>query len=435
MISPELFIMQADKICHEVFELFSDTFFTKIEIKQFDNESEGGEINNLFVILKRETLYSELETAGERFSISEVFVSEGKLSFFVIHYNKEERKIFDKYQSFFSKLENNLFEYFIKEYSADNSYFYNGSINSIIVRDSIDSLVTDISRKCCNNNDFSLYDNINLSLKNILGELSTQTYEKNITEGLIYFTSSPDNADFQFEFNNYEDYGRFDLKNIKLLRKLLELTNTKNEIGIISDTNYIYGIGSIKPDRDYYCITFDGDRKWSVFEKDNELISIRNNSLIFINSIISKKAFSLYATKIFPEKKDSDDIGAMYNIMKSLIKQKKGTILVIKKNAEEFIKKYQDLCIVITPVKLDEKNVENLSSIDGAIIMDENCICYGFGAVLDGLDTGTGNRARGSRYNSSERFYNLYKNENNTDLMVFILSDDGNFNFFPEDIQ
>ena len=76
--------------------------------------------------------------------------------------------------------------------------------------------------------------------------------------------------------------------------------------------------------------------------------------------------------------------------------------------------------------------MEKLSSIDGAIIMDENCICYGFGAVLDGLDTGFGNRARGSRYNSSERFYVHYRNNDDTNFMVFILSDDGNYNLFPE---
>ncbi|MBQ5999500.1 MAG: hypothetical protein IJL70_08540, partial [Treponema sp.] len=82
-------------------------------------------------------------------------------------------------------------------------------------------------------------------------------------------------------------------------------------------------------------------------------------------------------------------------------------------------------------VKLDSENVRKLSSIDGAILMDENCICHGFGAVLDGLDSGCGNRARGSRFNSSERFYKLYRNEKDTDFMVFILSDDGNYNFFP----
>lgn len=432
MVSPEIFIMQADKICHEVFELFSDNIFSRIEIKQFENENT--EVDNFALVLQRDSLVSELENDGEKFSISESFLADGKINFFVIFYNKEEKKLFDKYETFFNKLVEQLFGYFIQEYNKDNSYFYNGSINSIIIQDSIDSLVTEISRQCCNNDDFSIYDNINLSLKNILGELSAQTYEKNITEGLIYFVASPDYADFQFQFSNYEEYGKFDLKNLKLLRKLLELTNTKNQIGIISDTNNIYGIGTVKEGYEYYSVTFDDDRKWTVCEQDNELVSIRNNSLVFTSSLISKREFTSYATKIFPDKKESDDISGMYNIIKSLVKQKKGTILVIKKDAQDFINKYQDLCIVINPVKLDEKNVEKLSSIDGAIIIDENCICYGFGAVLDGLDTGTGNRARGSRYNSSERFFNLYKNDDNTGLMVFILSDDGNYNMFPESV-
>lgn len=424
--------MQADKICREVFEHFSDTIFSRIEIRQFEREENTSELDNFLLIVKRDLLVSELEKEGEKFSISEAFYSDESIYFFVIYYNNEGKKLFDKYQIFFDKIVKELFDYFVKEFYANNSYFYNGSINSIIIRDSIDALVTEISRQCCKNNDFSLYDDINLSLKNILGELSAQTYEKNTTKGVIYFTKSPENADFQFEFNNFEDYGRFNMNNLKLLRKLLELTSTKNGIGIISDTNYIYGIGSIKPDSDYYSVIFNDDRKWTVFEKENELISIRNNSLVFISSFISKREFISYASRVFPEKKDSEDIPAMYNILRGLVKQKKGTILVIKKDAGEFIKKYQDLCITINPVRLDDKNVERLSSIDGAIIMDENCICYGFGVVLDGLDTGFGNRARGSRYNSSERFFNLYKNENSTDLMVFILSDDGNFNLFPE---
>lgn len=430
MISPEIFIMQADKICHEVFELFSDSLFSSIEIKQFSDTIELSDMNAFMLIVQRDSLIDELENAGELFSISQSFISDGNPSFFIIHYNNGERKLFEKYETFIKKLEEQLFDYFIKQYNIDNSYFYNSSSNSIIIQDSIDSLVTDISKKCRKNDDFSIYDNINLSLKNIINELSAQTYEKSITEGFIYFTQSPENANYQFEFTNYESYGKFELKNIKLLRKLMELTDTKKQIGIISDTNFIYGLGTIADETEFYCVRFDDDRKWTLSENQNELISIRNNNLIVIGSFISKKEFSQYTSKVFPHSTE-EEVENMYSILKSLIKEKKGTILVIKKDAQDFTKKYQDLCIEINPVKLDEKNVEKLSSIDGAIIMDDKCICYGFGAVLDGLDTGTGNRARGSRYNSSERFYNLYKNEEGTDLMVFILSDDGNYNFFP----
>ncbi len=269
-------------------------------------------------------------------------------------------------------------------------------------------------------------------MRNILEELASTTYEKTSTEGLIFFTDSPDKANFQFKFKDYSEYGNFNQNNIRLIRKLLELTSVKNGIGIISDTNAIYGIGSLKEGIESFSVSFDGDRKWTLFENEDELLSIRNNNVVFVSNLISKREFTSYATKVFPEKKDSEDIATLYNILKTLVKQKKGTILVVKKDAEKLIQKYQDLCMVINPVQLDEKNVEKLSSIDGAIILNENCTCYGFGAVLDGLDTGTGNRSRGSRFNSSERFYNLYKNENNTALMVFILYDDGNYNFFPE---
>ena len=135
----------------------------------------------------------------------------------------------------------------------------------------------------------------------------------------------------------------------------------------------------------------------------------------------------------FPHKntEEPDYVSNILAIIKSLIKQDKGTILVVLKDAQNYINRYKDLSLLIEPVKLDEKNVEKLSSIDGAIIMDENCICYGFGVVLDGKDTGFGNRARGSRYNSSERFYHYCKEEDSAELFVFILSDDGNWNFFP----
>lgn len=458
MFSPEIFIMQADRICHELFEQFSENLFEKIELKQYELEQKktGGDSSlprddenlSFEIMLKREQLILELKKGCNNFVVSEGFSDQNKISFFVIYINNEEKRTYEKARIFFDKLMEELFSYFNKEFLADNTYFYNGSIISIITRDSIDSLVTEISRRCCKNNEFSLYDNINLSLKNVLSELASTTYEKSEAEGLIYFVDDIEKVNFQFEFKNHEEYGSFDLGNIRLLRKLLELTSVKNDIGIISDTNFIYGLGSIKDEvlregsggvlsfehgsQNFYSVIFEGNRKWTVYENNDEVISIRNNSLVFVNSLISKREFASYLVKVFPEKKDSDDIGAMYGIVKALVKQRKGTILVIKKDAQNFIQKYQDLCMIINPVRLDDKNAEKLSSIDGAIIMDENCICYGFGAVLDGLDTGTGNRGRGSRFNSSERFYNLYKNEENTDLMVFILSDDGNYNFFPD---
>ena len=97
MISPELFIMQADRICHEVFELFSENIFSKIEVKQFateENETLGEDEtgkNSLLVITSRDSLIKELEKNGEKFSISDSFICDNQLIFFVIYYKKQKR--------------------------------------------------------------------------------------------------------------------------------------------------------------------------------------------------------------------------------------------------------------------------------------------------------------------------------------------------------
>lgn len=436
-----IFFAQAEKICREVFERLSGNLFESIEIKQFESSYFGvdeadftKEQSAFFSIIARDSVAEEMQAQNRNVVISNSFFDDNKINFFVITYKNRDEKKYLKYQKFFESLFSILFDFLKEKWCEGTVYFYNGSISTIIVRRAVDDLVTEISKRCCKYNDVSLYENINLSLLNVISDLSYQTYEKGETQGMIYFTNDKSNADYLFEFQNYEDYGFFLQDNLKLLRKLLELTDVKSGIGIISDTNRIYGIGSVKSGCFCHSVIFEDDHKWTLFDEENELLAMKNSSPVFVSNLMTKRDFVNYASRIFPEKADSekDEISTMYNIIKALIKQKKGTILVIMKDAEKHIHKYQDLSMIIKPVPLDERNVEKLSSIDGAIIMDENCVCYGFGVVLDGLDTGTGNRARGSRYNSSERFFNLYKNEENTGLIVFILSDDGNYNFFPE---
>lgn len=430
----DIFMMQADKISREVYEHISGNLYDRIEVRQFEDEfqkeGQAENHNSFYSIIARDQLAAELQESGENHVISNSFYDNNTISFFVIFFKKGEEKLFQKFNQFFEKLSFGLFEFLTIQWKQEKLYFYNSSICPVLIRHTVDSLVTEISKKSSNAG-VGLYDSVNLSLFNILSSLSYMTYERISTEGVIYFTDSKDNVDFQFEFQNPEEYGNFEIRNIKLIRKLLELTDQKKGIGIISDTNGIFGIGSIKEGADYYSVVYEEDHKWSIYEKEDELLTLKNNSVQLVNSLLTKRDFMNYIGKIFPEKADSEELSNIYSILKSLIKQHKGTILAVMKDAEKHIGKYRDLSMIINPVQLDEKNVEKLSSIDGAIITDENGICYGFGAVLDGLDTGTGNRARGSRYNSSERFYNQYKNEDGTGIMVFILSDDGNFNFFP----
>lgn len=48
--------------------------------------------------------------------------------------------------------------------------------------------------------------------------------------------------------------------------------------------------------------------------------------------------------------------------------------------------------------------IDNITCIDGAIIMDQNCICCGIGMILYGKAIIPRNPARGARYNSAVNY-------------------------------
>ena len=422
-----IFFPQAEKICREVFENISENLFVRLDIRTFDY-NESPESSAFYSVVLQNQLEDELKNDKNATVISSPFLDSGKIVFFILYLTKKLMNSLSEHQILYEKISESLFDFLTEQWKSDSTYFYNGSTSSIIIRKATDSLVTEISKQCCSYNDFALYETINLSMLNIFNSLAFLTYEKGNAEGLIHFTNQLAEIDFLFEFKSPEKYGNFSMNNLRLIRKLLELSDQKENIGIISDTNTIYGIGKPKSDENLYSVSFSKDHKWTLLKNSTDLLTMKNNLLVFSNSLPSKKDFMKYAGKIFP---GSEKIAEMHSIIMALCEQHKGTILVIKKDASELAQKYQDLAILTKKVKLDSENVRKLSSIDGAILMDENCICHGFGAVLDGLDSGCGNRARGSRFNSSERFYKLYRNEKDTDFMVFILSDDGNYNFFP----
>ena len=82
-------------------------------------------------------------------------------------------------------------------------------------------------------------------------------------------------------------------------------------------------------------------------------------------------------------------------------------------------------------MRLDPNNVKGIIKIDGATLINTDGICYAIGVILDGMAVqDKGYPSRGSRYNSSIRYY--YSQQSKCKLMVVIISDDGDVNIMPE---
>ena len=76
-------------------------------------------------------------------------------------------------------------------------------------------------------------------------------------------------------------------------------------------------------------------------------------------------------------------------------------------------------------MRIHKKKIKFLIKIDGAVLADQKLNCFSFGVILDGLaNSAIGTPARGSRYNSSYRYWHT-RNSEGDKLLVIVISDDG----------
>ena len=69
-----------------------------------------------------------------------------------------------------------------------------------------------------------------------------------------------------------------------------------------------------------------------------------------------------------------------------------------------------------------------VTSIDGAVLLDLECTCYGVGVILDGEAKSKGNLSRGARYNSALTFLDGKKG-----YMAVVVSEDRTIDIIVKD--
>lgn len=116
------------------------------------------------------------------------------------------------------------------------------------------------------------------------------------------------------------------------------------------------------------------------------------------------------------------------SLIKESIKQKHGTIVVISGGVEEEVKRLKSQAIPIDPVELSSSLIKLITSIDGAILIDQDGICHAIGVILDGLASKNGKPSRGARYNSAIRYVEYTDHP----CMAVVISEDGLIDLVPD---
>lgn len=427
----DIFKSNAHKAGVELYSHFTNGLFKSIEI--FERKLSDYNIQDFtddriyksFISDFKKEVRDEEENSKYTLFISDDFFFNSSFCLFVVKLHNSKLKNI-KNDILLQQCTKTYLSTLITDIKLENIDFLDFDYTQSILRNTTNLLFNFVSDALLNEKNQRLFTLIN--------KLSVLTYEKIKNEGVIYFYKPTEIEQINFQFRFSEKKG-FSDDNLKLIRKLLELSDAKEKVGLISDSKYLYGIARETNDYPFFKITFGGSNSWELFRNKDSIVRYMNNEPCFLNENLIKNDFERVFKLEFPHA--NDHISKTYSkAICKLVKENKGAILVISDKAKNFVKNYKDLIISIEPEELNEKNIKKLSSVDGAIIADETGICHGFGAILDGLDTQHGDPARGSRYNSSERFYTYYKakfeDENEKmNLIVFVLSDDGNYNIFP----
>ena len=216
------------------------------------------------------------------------------------------------------------------------------------------------------------------------------------------------------------------------VRKFLELS-TEDSI-IISDSYQIYGLGELvgkynPKDESLFVINFISHFKWEVLHDNNSMMVVEYRLPNISKDKIDRVKFYSDFPRIFKNIKKRQ-IDKLWDITMQATQQKHGTMLVISSNAEKESDRLGKQCFAIKPMKLTTNITQQITSIDGAVLLNQDSTCFAIGVILDGVATEKGDSSRGSRYNSAVRYYEYFGKE--TSIIIVIISEDGIINLIPE---
>lgn len=222
------------------------------------------------------------------------------------------------------------------------------------------------------------------------------------------------------------------IKDFRKMRKFLELADNKQMM--LSDSVWIYGLGQLTGKYNYhdeslFIVHFTKHFHWEVLHHDHIMMSVSFRMPALHNEKINKEKFYSSLKRVF-QGIDKSKLNALWEVTMEATKQKHGTILAISSEADQEAIRLSSQCFKIKPMRINKDIIHQITSIDGAVLIDIDCTCHAIGVILDGIATANGDSSRGARYNSAVRYYEHMINKAQTVLVV--ISEDGLIDLIPD---
>lgn len=194
---------------------------------------------------------------------------------------------------------------------------------------------------------------------------------------------------------------KVNISKYKSTRKLIEMSNDK--WSALSDGVYIYGLVNKNYIDSKVVVTFGGNNSYEIQFIDGRIIKFQYGYSL-LDDEINIKDIKDRIKKSFK----NCNIDNLISIIEKIKNQNKGSMLVISNKAisESHRLQYQSTLIESIDLHSNSDLVENISKIDGSILIDPNGRCHAISVILDGIACKIGDSSRGARYNSAIKYIN-----------------------------
>lgn len=218
------------------------------------------------------------------------------------------------------------------------------------------------------------------------------------------------------------------LDNHKTIRKLLEIV-PENSV-MISDSQYVYGWGRFAQEydpknEDCFLIRFIRQDVWELSHNGETLMIVDREIPSLPKTEYDKQQFTENINRIISL--GDEKVNKLWMLFEIISNQKRGTTLLISKNAVNESKRLEKQSFSLEPFEVTPELMEKITSIDGAVLLDTELRCHGIGVLLDGMASDKCDPSRGSRYNSAIKYTEIQK-----DCVVIVVSEDGPVDIFPK---
>ncbi len=212
-------------------------------------------------------------------------------------------------------------------------------------------------------------------------------------------------------------------------RKVLQLAAPN--ASLIADSQFVYGLGRLRPthcsrDQSVFAVDFLDHYHWELRCGDLALLRSRYGVPTLPNALIEQDAFTSNLARLFPESTE-EDRSHIWDLFNAAARQDRGSMIVVAADATSEAQRLAHQGTGIEPVRMSIDLLQQVTSIDGTILLDSQANCHAIGVILDGAVNDECTPSRGSRFNSAVR----YVRSGSVRRFAVVVSDDRTVDVFP----